>query len=514
MQPTLALTLTADKLLQAFCWMLVHSLWIGLLATLLTGLVMMATVRSRPALRYNLVAGLLAFFLVACGASFLVELSATGVPRDRLALTGAGPAEAYGLKPFLQAFLDFYASHTSWILGGWALLFCRKAAQLTGAMAYNHRLRQDKLPVTDGHWKERFRQLTAKLGIRGEVAFFESGLISIPVVIGHLKPVVFVPLGVLTHLSPAEVEAVLLHELAHIKRRDYLVNLCQLVAEAVFAFNPALLWMSAILREEREACCDDMAIAATRSKKGFIQALVSFGEGAAATTRYTLAFPAAKNSLLKRVCRIVQDRNTPLDAAGKTFALASLFLLGILVTAATDTIVLASPEATAKVMAIPLPAGPAPVAAVAPSPKTSKATGVVKKSLKPRRVKIRMIPPAKDNHTTPGIVRPVSLPSSSVTPATALVKQRPVDHTGRLRVQVETDRQQADRDRAQAILDRQQAQKDREQAARDREQALRDREQAIKDRQQAQKDRAQAELDRNRMAKERSTQIYRTSIEL
>jgi hypothetical protein len=146
----------------------------------------------------------------------------------------------------------------------------------------------------------------------------------------------------LTQLSPATVEAVVLHELAHIKRQDYLVNLCQLLAEAVFSFNPALLWLSAILREEREYCCDDLAIATTKNRKGFVQALISFRERA--STTYVLAFPASKNNLLKRVSRIVHNQSTPPDAAGKAFLIASFILLAILVKASTDKMATDIPE--------------------------------------------------------------------------------------------------------------------------------------------------------------------------
>lgn len=329
MRSSFLLNSLSGKTVQAFCWMLIHSLWLGLVFALLAGLVLMTTTRSRAAVRYNIIAALFFLFLVACGASFLIELTAANTPAQRLATAGSVAIEPFSLRRGFQAFLDYYAAHTGWVITAWFALFCWKGLQLTGAVAYNRRLRVTKLPIKDTAWSARFGQLAKRMGIRGEVSFFESAIIKIPVVIGHFKPIVFLPVGVLTHLSPAEVEAVLLHELAHIRRQDYLVNLCQLVAESLFAFNPALLWISAILREEREACCDDLAIGATQSKKGFIQALVSFREHAAIATPYQLAFPSSGNGLLKRVSRIVQGRNGSLDSRSKGFLLVSLLFLGV-----------------------------------------------------------------------------------------------------------------------------------------------------------------------------------------
>jgi len=89
-------------------------------------------------------------------------------------------------------------------------------------------------------------------------------------VIGLVKPAILVPLGLLSNLPPGQVEAVLLHELAHIRRKDYLVNLLQSFAEAIFFFNPAVLWISSLIREERENCCYDIAIGGIKNKNKFI----------------------------------------------------------------------------------------------------------------------------------------------------------------------------------------------------------------------------------------------------
>ena len=518
MLTSLLLNIFSDKLLPAFCWMLVHSLWIGMVFTLLTGMVLIATTRSKAAVRYNLLAILFFLFLLACGASFFWELFTTSVPSDRFLVAASESQKINSLAHLFQDFLHFYAAHTFYIVIAWSLLFCAKAAQLAGAFAYNHRIQQQRLPITDPQWKTTFQQLAVRLGIRQEVALFESAVLHIPVVIGHLKPLIFLPAGVLTRLSPAEVEAILLHELAHIKRKDYLVNLFQLGAESIFFFNPALLWMSALLREVREHCCDDIAIATTNNKKGFIQALVSFREVAAVPTRYAVAFPAAKNQLLKRVSRIIHQQNTNLDTAGKTFFVASLLLLGLIIKAATHAV--AAPDEKAFTAAIG-----EPVVASAPLQVnvdiTSSAREVVQ-DLKPRRKVVRSHSKAVQSLT--GISNrelargkpnmPQAVEVAVIRPSNEKEESAPQHYGDYPRITGEQDRQWMDQRRAQVLLDRLQADKDREQAMKDRNQAAKDRVQAENDRRQAAEDRQRMQSERTRFIKERTQIVSRTTIDI
>jgi len=153
----------------------------------------------------------------------------------------------------------------------------------------------------------------------------ESSLVEVPMMAGVFKPVILVPLGLLTQLPPRQVEAILLHELAHIRRKDYFVNLLQSIAEIIFFFNPAMLWISALIREERENCCDDIAVGESCSKKEYIHALVSFQEYRQSTS-YVLAFAGDKNHLLERVKRIVHNDNKTLNMREKLFLLISVFI--------------------------------------------------------------------------------------------------------------------------------------------------------------------------------------------
>ena len=147
-------------------------------------------------------------------------------------------------------------------------------------------------------------------------------------VIGYFKPVILFPASALTALAPAEIEAILLHELAHIYRKDFLINILQRITEIIFFFNPAVLWISSLIKEERENCCDDIAVRETKDKKQFIHALVSFQEHNA--SGYAPSFSGRKKFLLNRVKRIITNNNKTLNNMEKTF-----LMCGIIATALT-----------------------------------------------------------------------------------------------------------------------------------------------------------------------------------
>jgi hypothetical protein len=189
---------------------------------------------------------------------------------------------------------------------------------------------------------------------------------------GVFKPVILIPLGLITHLPAQQVEAILWHELGHIKRKDYLVNLLQSFAETIFFFNPAILWISSLVREERENCCDDIALSGSENKAAFLEALVSFQEYNNSTSHFGMAFPGKKNHLLNRVKRILHQQNKTLNTMEKSLLTLSmaLVMLFILATArpvqAQDDSKTAADKNSRQEALAPVP--PPLVIALAPAP--------------------------------------------------------------------------------------------------------------------------------------------------
>ena len=275
---------------------LMHSLWQGLLLAAVTSLILYGTRRSSAAARYKWLMSALYTF----SASMMVTLVivATQAPVQ---------PPANQLLPGLWELIGKQAP----ILSGLylAIVAC-KTLGLASGLWKTQQLRREGLEETESIWQERVTQLAATLGIRKKVRIMQSALARVPLVAGHLKPLILVPAGLLSHLPPAEVEAIISHELAHIKRNDYLVNLLQTVLDILFFFNPAVLWINRLIREEREHCCDDLALHGSVGLHNYISALVSCQEYRQSGQYYSLAFAGSKKQPLKqRINRLVNPGN-------------------------------------------------------------------------------------------------------------------------------------------------------------------------------------------------------------
>ncbi len=349
------LTGPTGSIIQAFSWMLVHSLWQGALLAFVAGIVLMLTKKVGAAVRYNLVLALFAVFLVTAAFTFAYEYN--HVRPEITPYSGAAHIQAVNkvlnsnsriyastrivsitpvTKTYLSAsninvlikvFSNYFSEHSFLIVMLWFIFFMAKSVSMAGNMLYMHRAKHYRVYAPSDHWKERVASLCQKLQLKRAVLLLESGYIKVPVVIGYFKPVILVPVGLIAGIPAEQVEAVLLHELAHIRRNDYAVNFMQSITEAVFFFNPGLLWVSKLLREERENCCDDIAIAQTNNKEEFVQALISFKDYSVSMPAYAVAFSGQKSSLLNRVMRIVYQENKTLSIKENGIFIAGIAML-------------------------------------------------------------------------------------------------------------------------------------------------------------------------------------------
>ena len=502
--------------LQAFCWMLVHSLWQGLLLAIVAGIVMLLTKKARAATRYAIITSLFFAFLAVCCYTFIHEWNNDYATASPLAATGAfgniDLLQHYGINQFPAALAQYCSDHATLIVALWFAIFCFRCWQMSLAFRHVHRIQRSKHQGPGAYWQHKISGLTQQLHIKRTVTLLESGITKIPVVIGHLKPVIYMPVGLLANLPPDQVEEVLMHELAHIRRNDYLVNLLQNIAETIFFFNPGLLWVSSLLKQEREHCCDDVALAHTGNKKQFIQALISFKEHIIYGSSHAMAFPGKKSHLLQRVARIVYNRNNSLSGGEKIFLLGSVlicfFLLGTMankqehtlpVNASAGRITVSFPkQSLADVLAAiertqPIQYKPATPAGKPTTTKSSiKRQGTIVKTQDEQRTDMADAQQQVDQENR--------LTMKNANQAELDYRQAERDHQQAMRdrEQAEHDRVLAERNREQAVHDRQLAEQHRVQAERDRLQATRDREQAAKDREQAERDRMQANRDRAR----------------
>jgi bla regulator protein BlaR1 len=391
--------LIPDTILHAICWTLLHSLWQGLLLALIAGVIMVMTKKASSALRYNLLCALLLLFLGASSYTFYAQLhqntaaipAIIHAPAITTIETVGNPtpastsSTAHTLQNGVDTLVQYFNAHAAIVVVIWFIVFMARFVKVLSGLVYAQRVRHYQTSPAPAHWQQRLAQLLQKLQISRPVSLLESAVIKIPMVVGVLKPVILVPVGMLTHISPDQVESILIHELAHIRRQDYLFNLIQHLVDTLFFFNPALVWVSSLIRGERENCCDDIAISQTRSRRQLINALVSFHEYTQVANGFALQFAGKENQVVKRVRRIVHKKNHSLNAGERIVLMSSILLLS----AAFITTKSSRPEPStvhARVIVRPadIRSAAAPTAAAQPTPVPAKKT---------QPTSIKLIPP-------------------------------------------------------------------------------------------------------------------------
>ncbi len=318
---------TQTPVAKALGWTLVNSLWEGVLVALLFAGVLTA-LRS-PRARYSAaclaLAAILGSFVVT-----LVRLWPVGIAAGETHTAMLAP------RPFIDPSLSdsvltraFHASDVlPWLAPFWmmgVLAFHLRA--LAGWIAAR-RLRRSGVCCAAVQWTGRLDRLARRIRISRPVTLFESSLADAPLVIGYLRPIILMPVGLLAGLPVAQVEAILAHELAHIRRQDYLVNLIQTFVEGLLFYHPAVWWISHVIRAEREHCCDDLAVAVSGDAREYAAALTALEQN-----RFTAREPALAatgGSLVKRIRRIL---NKPQGSRVGIAPLASTMVL-VLATAA------------------------------------------------------------------------------------------------------------------------------------------------------------------------------------
>jgi beta-lactamase regulating signal transducer with metallopeptidase domain len=212
----------------------------------------------------------------------------------------------------------------AWLVGV-AALFLRLAL---GAAAVRHLARRDSEPVSAA-LESRVRVLARRIGAPARTAVLASTRIDVPCVLGAIRPVVLLPVATFTGLPAAHLDALLLHELAHLRRQDYVVNLFQLLVDTLLFFHPLARWLSGQVRLEREHCCDDLVVAATGEPEDYARALTGLER-----LRVSALTPAATHGNLRtRVERLLAPRsarrNAGLASAATLLAAVALLSAGI-----------------------------------------------------------------------------------------------------------------------------------------------------------------------------------------
>ena len=266
-------------------------------------------------------------------------------------------------------------------------------------------------------WSVVIDRLSARLNLCGRaVALIETVRIDVPAVVGVLRPVILVPASVLSGLTPQQVEAILAHELAHVRRHDYLVNLFQVAVETLLFYHPATWWISSQIRQERENCCDDIASSLCGDRSTYAGALAALEErrGMLPPRLAPAATGANLTARVRRVLRLPPARRRPSRIRSLAAAIVALSCVALpLFVAAQQKTEPAAPAATTTMSGTVTITGKLSTAAPEPTP-------ILPEDLKEV---------VEDYRTGPGDLLGVSI-ADLVAPGAETVKQARVSETG------------------------------------------------------------------------------------
>jgi beta-lactamase regulating signal transducer with metallopeptidase domain len=332
--------------MQATGWTLIHFVWQGGLLALATAVGLRLCRRRSPEVRYAIAcAGLTAMLASAVATAALYRATDSAlVSADNIRnAVAAGtlpristddvPSSINGAAAVPTVPFDAVLSSVVW---GWLAGVTALLVRFAGGCWRVRRLRTAALAEAVSQWQSAGERLAVRLRLDVPFRVVESALVDAPGVIGIFRPVILLPVAALANLAPAQIEAILAHELAHVRRRDYAVNLLQTVAETLLFYHPAVWWVSARVREEREHCCDDVAVEICGEPAAYAAALAELASHGHETA---LAVGATDGPLVARVRRLLRagDDDGPRPVAGLVIlALGLPLAAGLAVQASTS----------------------------------------------------------------------------------------------------------------------------------------------------------------------------------
>jgi beta-lactamase regulating signal transducer with metallopeptidase domain len=436
-----ALGLVQHPVVHALGLALLHFVWQGALLGIVTFIVLRVIRPAAAPTRYAVGVGCLGLMLIVPAATFVsqiddrtaveavaVRASVSNAPGPALVtgtmvaeltanptaartLLPAGGAPPVPARPAPSPWLPAIAG--CW-LAGVALLSLRLLGGWVVTRALARRAVSRVSPAIDA----AAREVARRLELQRAVAVLESAAVTVPTLVGWLRPVVLMPAAALSGLTPQQLQAILAHELAHVRRHDYLINLLQSMVETLLFYHPAVWWVSAQVRAEREHCCDDLAVRICGDRLVYVSALAEL----TTIERQQFALAATDGSLLLRVKRLLgrQDARRELPPSWGLLALLVMIVGGLgsydLQTRAAEV---EQPPAPAVPATPPVPPAAPSVAPAAPAPEAPP--------LGPQPAIAPPAPPAPVMPLTPGApMGTVLMPGAPAPPASPVPPTPPV----------------------------------------------------------------------------------------
>jgi beta-lactamase regulating signal transducer with metallopeptidase domain/type II secretory pathway component GspD/PulD (secretin) len=342
----------SPQIVQKLGWTLLHFVWQAGVVALLLAILLRALRKSTPNIRYIVACAAMALIILMPTITFnLLSAPQPASPVESIPISArvsAAPQEPYGADMLLGRAAQYMQTprYTSWqeradqvcaavlpyLVAGWLVGVFGLSIWHLGGWAQLHRLKSRMVEDVNLFVHSTLQQLSGKLGVNKVVQVVKSALVEVPTVVGWIRPVVLLPASALTGLSSQQLEALLAHELAHIRRHDYLVNMLQTAVEILGFYHPAVWWISHTIRLERENCCDDMAISVCGDARQYVKALAEMERIRCGQAE--LAIAASGGNLSRRISRLLgKEAGVKTHASWAPAVIAAILLIALAIPA-------------------------------------------------------------------------------------------------------------------------------------------------------------------------------------
>ncbi|MBY0496164.1 MAG: M56 family metallopeptidase [Cyanobacteria bacterium] len=338
-----------QPIVEALAWTLLHFVWQGAVLGFVAFVLLRLARPERASTRYAIGVVTLGLMLMTCVSTFAVLMrtapAATESGFTIFPISAPGPHQLASVDETINEVTRAGASQSiertspsilsTWrpaplgetasfvLVLAWGIGVLALSLRLLGGWIVTRSLTRHAISTVSPAIMLAAAAIAERLRLRRAVAIVESGAVAVPTLVGWVKPVVLLPAAALSGLSPEQLQAILAHELAHVRRHDYLVNLMQSMIETLLFYHPATWWVSAQVRAEREHCCDDLAVEVCGDRLVYVTALA---ELTTITSHRAFALAATDGSLVRRVQRIL-GRPRSMNEPAPAWALLVLFVL-------------------------------------------------------------------------------------------------------------------------------------------------------------------------------------------
>ncbi|MEM9546406.1 MAG: M56 family metallopeptidase [Bacteroidota bacterium] len=338
---------------QAMGWTIIHSLWQASLIALLMSLIHRFNEHRKSTFKYGVSVLSMIAVLTVSGITFSYYYVTSTTAPELLASVELTQVQIDGMheKTTLGGLQSFFAQNIEQINLIWGIGVILFLARFFFSYGYTKYLKRSAEFSNSTSLKPILKRIQNNLLIQKTIEIAESAKVNVPMVVGHFKPIILFPIGMVNLLSIDEVEAIITHELAHIKRYDYITNILLTLIEILFYFHPAVWWISANVKSERENCCDDFALSHNIDKMVYAKALVKLEE--MKSIRFpslAMPFSSRKHQLINRIKRIMNMQQTQNDFKEKS--IATILLLSIVILFSNQANIESSQSASSQSIAI------------------------------------------------------------------------------------------------------------------------------------------------------------------